>query len=293
MKVTVFSVAIALLVSLSMISSDALAKRMGSGSNSGMQRNIAPSSSNINKSPAPATTTNTATTASTTKSSWMGPLMGLAAGGLLAAAFMGGAFDGISPIDIILLIVIVGGIFFLLRRRTQAIAQQPTPVMATDHNQYRQNEAHHTTGSSHVQIGSHIETTTPMQNVITNTMTQPAWFNELTFTQQAENWYVTLQAAWDKKEWTILNAITTDALFNELKAQRLTEADNNTTRVEEVHAKVREMVQENDQWLLTVNFSGYVSENEGAFAHAFNEFWHLVRIGEADGEWKLAGIQQA
>src|SRR3569833_1208187 len=45
----------------------------------------------------------------------LGPIAGLAAGGLLAAMFMGGAFDGIKPFVIVLLLGIAALIVFIIR----------------------------------------------------------------------------------------------------------------------------------------------------------------------------------
>lgn len=304
MKAKLFSVAMALLVSVSMVSTEAFAKRMGSGSNSGMQRDVAPASPAGNakssptspaQQPAAAGATSTAAGAAA-KPSMMGPLMGLAAGGLLAAAFMGGAFEGISAMDIILLLLIAGGVIFFLRRRAQqakgAVAM-PMPATATPmpNQQYRQAEPMNTTGSAGIQIGSHVGNSVGMAAMMGSNY--PTWFDEAKFVKQAETWYVALQSAWDNQDWATLSALSTPELFAQLKAQRSAEADDNQTRVEEVRAQVREMSQDANGWVLTVQFTGYVSEQAGAFAHAFNEFWHLVRIGEADGEWKLAGIQQA
>ena len=296
---------LALTLSVSLISTEAFAKRMGSGSNSGMQRDVAPASpaGNAKSSPTspaqqPAAAGAAAGTAAgaAAKSSWMGPLMGLAAGGLLAAAFMGGAFDGISPMDIILLLLIAGGVIFFLRRRAQqakgAVAM-PMPATATPmpNQQYRQAEPTNTTGSAGIQIGSHVGNSVGMAAMMSSNY--PSWFDEAKFVKQAETWYVALQSAWDNQDWTTLSSLSTPELFAQPKAQRIAEADDNQTRVEEVRAVVREMSQDANGWVLTVQFNGYVAEQAGAFAHAFNEFWHLVRIGEADGEWKLAGIQQA
>ena len=297
---------LALTLSVNLISTEAFAKRMGSGSNSGMQRDVAPASpaGNAKSSPTspaqqPAAAGAAAGTAAgaAAKSSWMGPLMGLAAGGLLAAAFMGGAFDGISPMDIILLLLIAGGVIFFLRRRAQqankGTATMPMPATAKPmpNQQYRQAEPTNTTGSAGIQIGSHVGNSVGMAAMMSSNY--PTWFDEAKFVKQAETWYVALQSAWDNQDWTTLSSLSTPELFAQLKAQRIAEADDNQTRVEEVRAVVREMSQAANGWVLTVQFNGYVAEQAGAFAHAFNEFWHLVRIGEADGEWKLAGIQHA
>ncbi len=296
---------LALTLRVGLVSTEAFAKRMGSGSNSGMQRDVAPASPAGNAKTAPSTPAQQPAAAgaaagtaagAATKSSWMGPLMGLAAGGLLAAAFMGGAFEGISAMDIVLLLLIVGGVIFFLRRRAQQASKgavaMPMPATATPmpNQQYRQAEPMNT-GSTGIQIGSHVGQNLGMGSMMASTY--PSWFDEAKFVKQAETWYVALQSAWDNKDWTTLNALATPELFAQLKEQRSSEADDNQTRVDEVRAQVREMTQDANGWVLTVQFTGYVSEQAGAFAHAFNEFWHLVRIGEADGEWKLAGIQQA
>lgn len=299
MKAKLFSIAMALLVSVSMVSTDAFAKRMGGASNSGMQRNVTPnapvSNTTANKTPsAPQNTTAGATTAAgtATKSSWMGPLMGLAAGGLLAAAFMGGAFEGISAMDILLLLLVIGGVIYFLRRRTTTV-QTPTTATANDAPYYRQTEStQQPSAISHVTIGSQLGSNIETPSTIAQPVVFPEWFNVDIFSEQAKHWYVTLQAAWDKKDWYTLSSLTTNALFDELKTLRLAEPDNNVTEVEEVAATVREMHKETSGWVLTVEFKGYIREEQGAFSHAFNEFWHLTRIGDAEGEWKLAGIQQ-
>lgn len=304
----IFTILLMVIVSFSLLSSEAFAKRMGGGSSSGMHRSITPAKpatptkqAEANKqTQQPASNTATAGTAAS-KSSWMGPLMGLAAGGLLAAAFMGGAFDGISPMDIIVLLFIVGAVIFFLRRRAQQGQMRTASATATPsatgtvaqpmgNNQFRRAESS-AFGQNNIEIGSLVNDATVLD--FAHQASYPAWFNADQFEKQAQTWYVALQSAWDNKDWTTLKALSTPEYFELLKAQRLTEADDNQTRVDEVTATIGDMVKENGQWVVTVEFKGYISEQAGSFAHAFNEYWHLIRIGEAEGEWKLAGIQQA
>ena len=56
-----------------------------------------------------------ATAAPSGMSKWMGPLAGLAAGGLLASLFMGGGFGGIKMFDILLLVGLAFGAFMIWR----------------------------------------------------------------------------------------------------------------------------------------------------------------------------------
>src|SRR5690606_20815603 len=59
-------------------------------------------------------------------SSWLGPLDGLAAGGLLASMFMGDGFEGIQFMDIL----IFGLIAFVIFRLLAARRRQQQPAMA-------------------------------------------------------------------------------------------------------------------------------------------------------------------
>jgi predicted lipid-binding transport protein (Tim44 family) len=300
MKNIVTTLLLSAALAMTFVSGDALAKRLGSGGDSGMQRSVSPAPANkapSSPSTAPATA-GAATTAAgaATKSSWMGPLMGLAAGGLLAAAFMGGAFDGISPMDIMLILLIVGGIFFFLRRRAAAAQAHPIPATAGTAG-YTPADTQQRSGMENrdVSIGSRVGGNSIAQGSTDSTVpstAMPAWFDEKAFTAQAKDWFVRLQGAWDKKDYTTLSSITTPELFEALREQIEQQTEHNVTKVDEVFAQVVECVQDAGQWVLTVRFNGYLSEQEGAFPHAFSEYWHLVRIGEAQGEWKLAGIQQ-
>lgn len=308
MKKMITTLLLSAALAMTFVTGEAMAKRMGSGSDSGMQRSVAPApskspssqpASNSATAPAAAGAASTAAGAAS-KSSWMGPLLGLAAGGLLAAAFMGGAFDGISTMDIILLLLIAGALFFFLRRRAATASATAQPASASPTNYMPADmpaAAAATSSSGHpardIAIGSRVGKM-PMMAAMESSSSQqaPAWFDEQTFITQAKGWFVQLQAAWDKKDYAMLGAIVTPELLSELRIQREAQGENNVTKVDEVFAQVVEWAQDANQWVLTVRFNGYLSEKEGAFPHAFSEYWHLTRLGEANGEWKLAGIQQ-
>jgi predicted lipid-binding transport protein (Tim44 family) len=57
---------------------------------------------------------------------WLGPVAGLMAGGLLAAMFFGGAFDGLSAGDFMMFALLALAAFMALRfMRSRAQAQAP------------------------------------------------------------------------------------------------------------------------------------------------------------------------
>src|SRR3569833_2647058 len=104
------------LMSFALLAPVADAKRLGGGKSFGMQRD------NIGQQAAPRAPSQAqnpgaagGAAAPAAGNRWLGPLAGLAARGLLAALFMGGAVDGIKPFDIVLLLGIAALIFFIIR----------------------------------------------------------------------------------------------------------------------------------------------------------------------------------
>ncbi|MEK7207374.1 MAG: Tim44 domain-containing protein, partial [Pseudomonadota bacterium] len=97
------------------VTPDAFAKRFGGGKSFGQQRQ----STSQHVAP-PASPSSPGTAPATGGSRWMGPLAGLAAGGLLAALFMGHGFDGINFMDIVALLGIGAVIFFIFRAMRRA-----------------------------------------------------------------------------------------------------------------------------------------------------------------------------
>lgn len=298
MKKIIMTLLMSAALAMTLVSTEVLAKRMANGGNMGMQRSATPAPStptaNKNASTSNNATSNTNSAAgAANKSSWMGPLMGFAAGGLLAAMFMGGGFEGIGGMDIMLLLLIAGAVFLFMRRR--AANQQTATVGHQGNYDARQSyDERQTTPSSKVSIGSLVkDITTPSSSFNYQQVATPSWFNSDTFLPQAKSWYIKLQSAWDNNDRLTLSALTTPELFSELIAQLDVSTENNQTQVEEINAEILEFSQENGQIVLTLRYTGYVSEAVGSFSHAINELWHLIRIGGENGEWKLAGIQQA
>jgi predicted lipid-binding transport protein (Tim44 family) len=297
MKKIIMTLLMSAALAMTLVSTDVLAKRMANGGNMGMQRSAtpAPSAPSANKntptqSNATSTTSNAAGAAA--KSSWMGPLMGFAAGGLLAAMLMGGGFDGIGGMDILLLVLIAAAAFMFFRRR--AANQQTAAAGHQGHYDSRQSyETSPTQSAAPISIGSLVKDHTPVTPITHQSIAAPSWFNAETFLPQAKTWYVKLQAAWDNNDRHLLAALTTPELFTQLSAQLDVATEENHTQVEEIHAEIVEFSQEDGQTVLTLRYTGYVSETIGAFSHAIHEYWHLVRVGGETGEWKLAGIQQA
>ena len=121
------SIALAMFLSLGLttMSFDAEAKRMGSGKSFGSAPSHQARQAPAQQSAAPAAAGRQPAAASGA-SKWLGPLAGLAAGGLLASMFMGDGFEGLQIMDML----IFGLIAFLLFRFLAARRKQAGPVTA-------------------------------------------------------------------------------------------------------------------------------------------------------------------
>ena len=121
----VLSIFMALCISLT-FALDAHAKRFGGGKSFGSAPSHQTRQAPQQTQAAPSQAGKQAAAAPSGASRWLGPLAGLAAGGLLASMFMGDGFEGIQFMDIL----IFGLIAFLLFRFLAARRRQQQPAMA-------------------------------------------------------------------------------------------------------------------------------------------------------------------
>ncbi|MEW6764878.1 MAG: TIM44-like domain-containing protein [Pseudomonadota bacterium] len=279
----------ALIIGLSLSMQPAEAKRMGSGSSMGQQkqsfaRDAAPPSataSTTSRQPAPAT----AAPAAGGMSKWMGPLAGLAAGGLLAALFFGGAFEGIQIMDILLIALLAFGIMMVIR--TMRAKQAPQPAQ---HQQYATVGAPFEAAPqpAHAPVsGGFDRARTPLADM-------PAWFDEHGFLQGARTHFMTLQMAWDANDLNKLREYFTPDMFEQLSAQRAEIGDaSNITDVQSLDAQLLDLVREGGVIVASVLFQGRVRE-DGNLPEDIAEIWHVQHAADsAQGDWLISGIQQA
>ncbi|MEW6445984.1 MAG: TIM44-like domain-containing protein [Pseudomonadota bacterium] len=270
------------------------AKRMGSGGNvgeqkSGFAREATPPS-------APSGTTSSATSRQTAApaaaapaasgaSKWLGPLAGLAAGGLLAAMFFGGAFEGIQIMDILLIVMLAFGLFMIVRMMRAKQAPQPAQAhrYATDGAPYEAVRE-----SVQAPIGGGFDRTRTALNDM------PSWFDEHGFLQGARTHFMSLQMAWDANDLDKLREYFTPAMFEHLRAQRAEIGDaTNVTDVQSLDAQLLDLVREGDEVVASVLFQGRVREDDN-LPEDIAEIWHVRHAaGTPQGDWLISGIQQA
>lgn len=257
------------------------AKRLGGGANLGKQttmpRQAQPPTVASPQAQRPATAAPTAAAAGSSR--WLGPLAGLAAGGLLAALFFGGAFEGMTAVDWILIAALALGAFYLfrsLRRRT------PAPAAVTSAGRVVLGEA--PLGGAGA---GGLARVTPRDEA-------PVWFDRRAFAAGAKGHFTRLQAAWDEADWQDIATYTTPELLAELQAEHDRSAQaGQRTEVLALDSEVLQVQRDGDQVLASVRFSGQIREAAGAAAQPFEEVWHVQHAwGSRDGDWLIAGIQQ-
>lgn len=274
-----FILFLTLFMSMSMISSDAFAKRFGGGKSFGKQRQ------SITQQAAPRAPAAPAPAAPAAGGNrWLGPLAGLAAGGLLASLFMGHGFEGIKGMDILLMLALAAGIFFIMRAMRRKSESQATTAY-TAHGQSI--EVPMPVSNTNFPMGS--SSLTPV------TSSRPDWFDDAAFVRDAKAHFIRLQAAYDTANLDDIREYTTPEIFAEISLQ-IQERGANTqkTDVTLLNADVLEVVTENNQVIASVRFHGLIREEANAPAAPFDEIWHIQKSAtDRNAAWFVAGIQQA
>lgn len=274
-----FTLMIIAIFSLGLVVGEANAKRFGGSKSFGKQRESISQSSPRAPAAAPAP----AGAPAKPGNKWLGPLAGLAAGGLLASLFMGHGFDGIKMMDILMMLGIAAAVFFVFRAMRRNSAPQPVPAAAGGMPYSSYNDA---PIAQPLPGGS---------GMIAATSTRPAWFEDEPFLRQAKANFLRLQDANDKADINDIREFTTPEIFAEVSLQIQERGGKpQHTEVVTLNAEMADVVTEGDHVIASVRFSGLIREELGATAEHFNEIWHIQKsASQPNGSWFIAGIQQA
>jgi predicted lipid-binding transport protein (Tim44 family) len=323
-KFALLSCVLTLGLSLSLVTMDAEAKRLGGGRSLGMQRQAMPPpapSAAARPDAAAATRTPSAApaTAPATGRSWMGPLAGLAAGlGLAALASHFGLGEAFANILLIGLLVIAGVVLFkwFMGRRI-GTGTMPTPAMAgsgtsssssAQPRMYRSGLTEPIASPSHTQrvrddvpvaqafghVGTAASTSAPSPATPSVQPHVPANFDVAGFVRQAQVNFIRLQAAHDAANLDDIREFTTPQMFAEIQMD-LRERGNaaQKTDVLSLDASVLEAVEEDNRYVVSVRFTGQIREDEHTPVQDIDEIWNLTKPTTGKSGWLLAGIQQA
>lgn len=298
---------------LSVMVTEAQAKRMGSGSSFGKQ------SQNVSRQALPASPGQAAPTAAKPAapaaanpaaaakpaSPWKGilggALLGLGLGALLSHFGLGGAMAGMIS-SILMIALLAAAAYFIYRMVMKKRNGEQGGAMARSPFQPAYAGGSGNSGVTTPEIGSRIEPVQPAAfqaeqqssgGADAGTWNVPADFDTAGFLRHSKTYFIRLQAAWDKADVNDLREFTTPEMYAELKQQLLERgASANHTDVVSIDAQLLGVEAIGDEYLASVKFTGMIREAENAPAEPFAEVWNLSKPASGTGGWVLAGIQQ-
>ncbi|RSH66793.1 Tim44 domain-containing protein [Stutzerimonas stutzeri] len=275
----VLSIFMALCISLT-FALDAHAKRFGGGKSFGSAPSHQTRQAPQQTQAAPSQAGKQAAAAPSGASRWLGPLAGLAAGGLLASMFMGDGFEGIQFMDIL----IFGMIAFLLFRFLAARRRQQQPAMAGHAPMQRempQQPATSIFGGSAAPVAA-----APVINA-------PAWFNEQSFVAAAREHFLSLQQHWDANEMDKIAEFVTPQLLGFLKQERAEIGDAyQSTYIDDLQIQLDGVDDDAEKTTATLTFTGVAKTSRFDQGEPFSESWRMERTQGENQPWLVAGIRQ-
>lgn len=268
---TIFCVSLSML----MISFDADARRFGGG------RSFGKAPSHYSR-PAPAKPNVRPNQPGTPGRSWLGPIAGFMAGGLLASLLLGSGFNGINFFDIIILLLIAFFIFRLIKSRSQSA--QPA---ANNISSYQRQDNYAGQSTTTAVFGTQ-QTIKPAPVI-----NAPAWFNAEQFVTAAKQHFMALQGHWDANEMDKIAEYVTPELLTFLKQERA-EAGNGfqSTYIDNLNVVLDGVDDDAEKTVATLTFTGIAKTSRFDEGEAFNESWRMEREQGENKPWLVAGIRQ-
>ena len=240
------------------------------------------------KAPAAGAGAATAATKGATRSSWLGPVAGLAAGlGLAALASYLGFSDELMSILVIVLLAMA--VLFVVRlvmaRRGGVRPAMPYAGAGAGLGT--------TPGGYETQVPppARFEPTfggPPL--TATRTPAFPPGFDAPAFAREAKKQFLVVQEAHDRHDAKALAQVMTPELHAEIVREMESSGAARPTEIVDVEAEVVDVATEGRQHWVSVRFAG--TAREGGALEPFDEVWNLVKPVDGSSGWLIAGIQQ-
>lgn len=273
------SITLALLIGLS-FSYEAEARRFGGGKSFGSaprHQQAKPQQRQQQQQPKQQPATGSA---AASKMGWLGPLAGLAAGGLLASLFFGDAFEGLQIMDIL----VFAGIAFLLFKIFAARRNPSLQPMAAGAPSQREMP------SDNNSFGSFGNSATASPAPV---IQAPAWFNADSFLAAAREHFNQLQIHWDANDMEKISEYVTSEMLGYLSKERAALGDGyQSTYIDNLDVQLDGVEELADYTIATLSFNGISKTSRFDQGEAFNESWRMERKHGNNQPWLIAGIRQ-
>lgn len=84
----------------------------------------------------------------------------------------------------------------------------------------------------------------------------------------------------------------TPDLYQSMYQDIMANQDQDVAEFSNLNAMVIDSATENGQYIVSVRFTGTVSEDLNSLPQPFTEIWHFVKLTGSNQDWLVAGIQQ-
>lgn len=308
----------ALLMASLVVAPMAEAKRAGGGKSHGMSRSAAPSQSSQPRQAAPAQPN--------TAPARKGP----GVGGMVAAGVAGAAIGAIAANALaddntpasnaqateqqqeekggipnwIWILLIAAGAFFLFRKfgaKKKLAANNPyAPNNAGNTAPFGQPTAAPRTSNDNSNIfGQSVGGTAgaapqaPFGSASTSNGNQlPDGSEPAAFLRVARQRFNHIQSMNTASNINEIQRYLTPELYQSMHSDIMANQDQDVAEFSNLNAMVTNSANENGQYVVSVRFTGTVSEDLNSPAQAFAEVWHFTKPAGSNQEWLVAGIQQ-
>ncbi len=284
---------------------EAEAKKFGSGKSFGKAFKTAPAKKPLadNKNNSSETAKNSSNLqnnpANKSRKGLMGGILGgLLAGGLIAA-LMGGAFEGIQFMDILIIALIAFVAYRLFKAMAQAKASSmnrsayagSSGYSAPSQEQFESQKVEPQTFEKPAPAfgGTQQSGETASEDV---PLDLPPGFDLNGFLSGACDHYRTLQEAWNKGDFDIIAEYTSPKLGEELIAERKQLEGEQHTEVLYVDADLVRAHQVFGTAQVSIKFSGRYKDTVEGIEDDIADIWHLERdLKEPNAPWYIIGIE--
>ncbi|KWQ05638.1 hypothetical protein SE27_10460 [Acinetobacter harbinensis] len=318
MKVRQRGLMAALLMASLVVAPMAEAKRAGGGKSHGMSRSAAPSQSSQPRQAAPAQPN----TAPARKGPGVG---GMVAAGVAGAAIGAVAANALADDNTpasnaqateqqqeekggipnwIWILLIAAGAFFLFRKfgaKKKLAANNPyAPNNAGNTAPFGQPTAAPRTSNDNSNIfGQSVGGTAgaapqaPFGSASTSNGNQlPDGSEPAAFLRVARQRFNHIQSMNTASNINEIQRYLTPELYQSMHSDIMANQDQDVAEFSNLNAMVTNSANENGQYVVSVRFTGTVSEDLNSPAQAFAEVWHFTKPAGSNQEWLVAGIQQ-
>ena len=222
------------------------------------------------------------------RSSWMGPVAGLAAG--LGLAWLAHSLGFSDELMSILLIALLAMAVLFVVRLMMARRGAVRPAMPYA-------GAGAGLGSTPGGYETQVPPPTKFEPVFggppltaTRKPAYPPGFDADAFAREAKKQFLAVQEAHDRHDAKGLAEVMTPELLREIVREMEASGAARPTEIVDVDAEVVDVATEGRQHWVSVRFAG--TAREGGALEPFDEVWNLVKPVDGSSGWLIAGIQQ-